>query len=124
MAAIRGEHLSKSFHHYQVLKEISFEVTDGNCYVLIGQNGAGKTTLLRILATLQRPSSGRFAIMGHDGMKERDRVREVLLFIAHGSHLYDELNAEENIRFAMGLWGMNPADREIKIVLDRVGIGA
>jgi heme ABC exporter ATP-binding subunit CcmA len=124
MPAIRGIHLSKSYHHYQVLKEISFEVPGGNCYVLIGQNGAGKTTLLRILATLLRPSSGRFEIMGHDGLKERNKVRETLLLIAHGSHLYDELNAEENIRFATGLWGISPADREIKIALDRVGIGA
>ena len=124
MAAIRGIQLSKSYHHYLVLKEISFEVAGGSCYVLIGQNGAGKTTLLRILATLQRPSSGRFEIMGHDGMEEKSKVREILIFLAHGSHLYDELNAEENIRFAMGLWGMRPTDKDIKIALDRVGIGA
>lgn len=124
MAAIRGIQLSKSYHHYSVLKEISFEVAGGHCYVLIGQNGAGKTTLLRILATLQRPSAGRFEIMGHDGTQEKTRVREVLILVAHGSHLYDELNAEENIRFAMGLWGISPTDREIKIALDRVGIGA
>ena len=124
MAAIRGIQLSKSYHHYQVLKEISLEVAGGDCYVLIGPNGAGKTTLLRILATLQRPSSGRFEIMGHDGVEEKDRIREVLLLVAHGSHLYDELNAEENIRFALGLRGMHPTDREIKVSLDHVGIGA
>ncbi|HXC62452.1 MAG TPA: heme ABC exporter ATP-binding protein CcmA [Nitrospiria bacterium] len=124
MAAIQGIQLSKSYHHYQVLKEISLEVSPGDCYVLIGPNGAGKTTLLRILATLQNPSSGRFEIMGHDGVKERDKIREVLLLVAHGSYLYDELNAEENIRFAMGLRGLYPTDHEIKIALDRVGIGA
>ncbi len=124
MAAIRGIQLSKSYHHYQVLKEISLEVASGDCYVLIGPNGAGKTTLLRILATLQRPSSGRFEIMGHDGIKEKDKIREALLLVAHGSYLYDELNAEENIRFALGLRGIHPIDREIKIALDRVGIGA
>lgn len=124
MAAIRGIRLSKSYHHYQVLKEISLEVSSGDCYVLIGPNGAGKTTLLRILATLQRPSSGRFEIMGHDGTGEKDKIREVLLLVAHGSYLYDELNAEENIRFALGLRGIHPTDREIKFSLDRVGIGA
>ena len=124
MIAIRGIQLSKSYHHYQVLKEISLEVPAGACYVILGPNGAGKTTLLRILATLQRPSSGRLEIMGYDGITERDRIREVLLLVAHGSYLYDELNAVENIRFAMGLLGRCPTDREIKIALDRVGIGA
>ena len=124
MVAIRGIQLSKSYRHYQVLKEISMEVAPGNCYVLIGPNGAGKTTLLRILATLQRPSSGRFEMMGHDGVEEKDKIREFLLLVAHGSYLYDELNAEENIRFALGLRGMHPIEREIKIALDRVGIGA
>jgi heme ABC exporter ATP-binding subunit CcmA len=124
MAAIQGIQISKSYRHYLVLKEVSLEVAAGTCYALIGPNGAGKTSLLRILATLQRPASGRFLIMGHDGIKERDKIRELLLLVAHGSYLYDELNAEENIRFALGLRGMRSADREIKSALDRVGIGA
>lgn len=124
MAALRGIQLGKSYQHYQVLKEISFEVAQGECYALFGPNGAGKTTLLKILATLQRPSSGRFEIMGYDGVEERDRARENLLLVAHGSYLYNELNAVENIRFTVSLRGMDPTDREVKIALDRVGIGA
>jgi heme ABC exporter ATP-binding subunit CcmA len=124
MLAIRGIQLSKSYHYYQVLREISLEVAVGQCYALFGPNGAGKTTLLRILATALRPSSGRFEVMGHDGVQERPRVRELLLLLGHGSYLYDELNAFENIRFTVALRGMSPTDREIKLALDRVGIGA
>lgn len=124
MTAIRGIQLSKSYRHYLALKEVSFEVAQGECYALFGPNGAGKTTLLRILATLQRPSSGRFEMMGHDGVGQRNKVRGILLLVAHGSYLYNELDAVENIRFAVALRGMSPIDREIKIALDRVGIGA
>ena len=124
MAAIRVIQLSKSYRHYQVLKEVSFEVAPGECYALFGPNGAGKTTLLKVLATLQKPSSGRFEVMDYDGVGDRGRVREVLLLLAHGSYLYNELDAVENLRFALGLRGISPANREIKIVLDRVGIGA
>jgi heme exporter protein A len=124
MLAIRGIQLSKSFHYYQVLKEVSLEMAEGECYALFGPNGAGKTTLLRILATVIRPSLGRFEVMGYDGAQEKLKVREVLFLIGHGSYLYDELNAVENIRFAIALRGMHPTDREIKIALDRVGIGA
>ena len=124
MTAIRGIQLSKAYRHFQVLKEISFELAPGECYAMFGPNGAGKTTLLKVLATLQRPSSGRFEVMGHDGVRERNRVREVLLLLAHGSYLYNDLDAVENIRFAMALRGISPTGREIKIALDRVGIGA
>lgn len=123
MTAIRGLDIGKSYRHYKVLKEISFEVDPGQCYVLFGSNGAGKTTLLKILATLQPPTSGRFEIMGHDGTRERDQIREVLLLLAHGSHLYNDLNAIENIRFALALRGLSPSAREIKTAVDRVGIG-
>jgi ABC-type multidrug transport system ATPase subunit len=62
--------------------------------------------------------------MGYDGIEEKIKVREVLLFVGHGSSHYDELNAVENIRFVVAMRGGNPTDREIKITLDRVGIGA
>lgn len=123
MSGIRGIQLSKSYRHYQVLKDVSFEVAPGECFALFGPNGAGKTTLLKILATLQHPSSGRFEMMGLDGIRERNRVREILLMMAHGSYLYNELDAVENVRFAVGLRGLFPTAREIKLVLDRVGIG-
>lgn len=122
--AIRSVQLGKSYHYYQVLKEVSFEVAEGECYALLGPNGAGKTTLLKVLATLQRPTLGRFEVLGYDGVQERMKVRALLHLVGHGSYLYDELNAVENIRFAMALYGKTPADREIKLALDRVGIGA
>jgi len=124
MSAIQGIQLSKSYRHYQVLKNVSFEVARGECYALFGPNGAGKTTLLKVLATLQKPSSGRFEMMGYDGIRDRNQVRAILLMIAHGSYLYSELDAVENLRFAVGLRGLSPTAREIKLALDRVGIGA
>ncbi|HUJ79375.1 MAG TPA: heme ABC exporter ATP-binding protein CcmA [Nitrospiria bacterium] len=122
--AIHAESISKSYHHYQVLQELSFELEVGTCYALFGPNGAGKTTLLKILATVHRPSGGRLAIMGRNALTEREAVRRQFFLLAHGSHLYDELNAVENLRFALGLRGVRPSDREIKLALDRVGIGA
>jgi len=122
--AIRADRLGKSYHHYQVLQEVSFQLAPGSCFALFGPNGAGKTTLLKILATLQRPDGGRLELLGLDGLADRAAVRASLFFIAHGSHLYDDLNAVENIRFTLGLRGRAAADREIKLALDRVGIGA
>ncbi|MFQ5579599.1 MAG: heme ABC exporter ATP-binding protein CcmA [Nitrospiria bacterium] len=124
MVAIRGIALSKSFHYHQVLSEISLEINEGECYALFGPNGAGKTTLLRIFATLHRPSSGRFEILGLDGFRERAKIREDLFMVSHGSYLYDDLSVVENLQFAIGIRGGKPTDHEIKRALDRVGIGA
>ena len=91
---------------------------------LFGPNGAGKTTLLRILATLQAPSQGQFTIFGQDGLAEKDAVRSILLFIAHGAHLYDELSATENLQFSLALRGQTPDPSQLKRALDQTGIGA
>ncbi len=124
MIAISGQEISKTYGYYQVLREVNLEVGCGECYALFGPNGAGKTTLLRILATLQRPTTGRFEILGRDGLRERDTVRATLLLLAHGCHLYEDLNAWENMQFALALRGLSLAQRQVKAVLDRVAIGA
>jgi len=124
MTAISATHLSKSFGHYHVLQNISIEIAQGECFALFGPNGSGKTTLLKIFATLQRPTSGHMAILGHDGSQGKEEIRASLMFLAHGSHLYEDLNAIENLQFALSLRGLSPSDHEIKVALDRVAIGA
>lgn len=123
MIAIRTSAISKSYRHFQVIREASFELMDGDCYALFGPNGAGKTTMLKILATLQKPSDGRIEILGFDAVEDRNRVREQILLMAHGTYLYADLDAVENIRFGLALRNLTAADREIKLALDRVEIG-
>jgi heme exporter protein A len=124
MSAIQVTDLSKAYGFYRIFEEVSFAIHPGTCFALFGPNGAGKTTLLRILATLQAPSGGQFTIFGQDGVAQKDSVRTILLFIAHGSHLYDELSATENLQFALALRGQSPAPSHLKRTLDQTGIGA
>lgn len=124
MIAIQVNSLSKAYGFYRIFEDLSFEIHPGECFALFGPNGAGKTTLLRILATLQAPSSGQFLIFGQDGVAQKDAVRENIMLIAHGSHLYDELSATENLQFALGLRGQSPDRSLIKRALDQTGIGA
>ncbi len=123
MSAIQVTSLSKAYGFYRIFEEISFSISSGACFALFGPNGAGKTTLLRILATLQAPSGGQFTIFGQDGMAQKEAVRAILLFIAHGSHLYEELSATENLRFTLALRGQSPKPFQLKQALDQTGIG-
>jgi polar amino acid transport system ATP-binding protein len=58
MAILEVEHICKSFHHTEVLKDISFSLEKGQVLSIIGSSGSGKTTLLRCLNFLERPDKG------------------------------------------------------------------
>lgn len=85
-----------------------------------GHNGSGKSTLLRVLSTALRPTGGRAWIYGADVSREADVVRGHVGFLAHYPGLYDDLTAEENLRFACRMLGV--ALSQIPPVLERVGL--
>ena len=124
MVAIQSFQLSKSYGYYKIFEDLSFSIEGGECVALFGPNGAGKTTLLQVLATLTRPTSGRFEILGYDGITQKSTIRNSVMILAHGSHLYDDLNAIENLQFACALRGQSPTLQEITRALDFVNIGA
>ncbi len=124
MIALSCHGIGKAYGHFQVLHDVNLAIAEGECFALFGPNGSGKTTLLNILATLQRPSTGHYEMLGLHGLRDKDAIRAHLVFLAHGTHLYDELNAKENLAFALALRGQHPTDRDVKRALDRVAIGA
>lgn len=102
---IRG--LRKTFGANAVLDGVSFSLDGGEVLVLLGPNGAGKTTLLKILATLLRPSAGRGRVLGFDLAKDVEPIRARVGFLAHGSYVYEDLTAGENLRFWATMAGLS-----------------
>ena len=103
--AIRAEGLGKGFGPARVLDGVSLDVQPGEIVALLGANGAGKTTLLKILATLMRPTRGVARVAGLDCVREAEAVRRVVGVVAHGTYLYEDLTALENLKFWTGLAG-------------------
>jgi heme exporter protein A len=96
---ISARGLRRAFGRQRVLDGVDLDVQRGEAVALLGANGAGKTTLLRIVATLVRPTAGRVRVAGADCAREPEAARRQLGFLGHGSWLYEDLTALENLRF-------------------------
>src|SRR5437773_2040556 len=112
--------LVKAFGLRPVLRGISFGVAHGATVALLGANGSGKTTLLRILAGLSRPTSGTLSVGGWSMPKEAWAVRMQLGVVGHQPILYDDLTAEENLRFYARLYNVEDPAKRAAVALDRV----
>jgi len=115
----RLEGVSRLFGTFAALRQISAGLEPGRCYVLIGENGAGKSTLLRILAGLLRPSFGVVRVFGE---LEPQQARARIGYMSHAPMLYDELTAQENLRYFRDLYPgrqcLTPADALRQVGLD------
>lgn len=95
------DQVSKLFGSFAALRQVTAEFEPGNCYVLIGENGAGKSTLLRVLAGLIQPTLGTIKVFG--GL-DPHQARERIGYMSHAPMLYDELTAQENLRYFASLY--------------------
>jgi heme exporter protein A len=120
MIHVRG--LNKSFGDHWALRGVDLDVAEGECLALIGPNGAGKTTLLRILSTLTKPSAGAVSVAGQDLSAGAAEVRRRVGFLSHQPLLYDELTAEENLRFYGRMYDVREPEKRIVALLHRVGL--
>jgi ABC-type multidrug transport system ATPase subunit len=125
----RFDAVSKLFGTFAALRQVSVDFEPGRCYVLLGENGAGKSTLLRILAGLLRPSFGKVTVFGGlkmDGLEpvglDPHDARERIGYMSHAPMLYDELTAEENLRYFSSLYAgcdcLTPAEALAQVGLD------
>jgi heme ABC exporter ATP-binding subunit CcmA len=108
---VRVAGLVRVFGAQRVLDGVDLDVAAGEAVAVLGPNGAGKTTLLKIVATLMRPTRGSAAVGGHDCVRAAESARALLGVIAHGTHVYDDLTARENLAFWLRLNGLR-ADRD------------
>ncbi len=120
MTALSVERIWKYYGDYPALRDISFDVQEGECVALLGRNGAGKTTLLKILAGLSRAARGAVKVFGKDVM---DRAsRQSFGILGHGIAIYDELSAIENLKLFAALYGLTNAEARARQWLERVNL--
>ena len=105
MDAIVVNNVSKSYGKLQALSDVSFSVSKGEVFGLIGPDGAGKTSMFRILGSLLLPDAGTVAVDGYDVVKQMREVRSRVGYMPGKFSLYQDLTIEENLHFFATLFG-------------------
>jgi len=108
--SIKIKNISKSFKAVKALKNISFEVKEGELFGLIGPDGAGKTTLFRILTTLLIADEGTASVAGYDVLSHFKDIRNSVGYMPGRFSLYQDLTVEENLAFFATIFGTTIAE--------------
>lgn len=111
------------------LREVNFEVNEGEFVAIMGPSGCGKSTLLNILGLLDNPTEGTYTLNGRDvsTLKENERTeirKGVIGFVFQSFNLIDELNVYENIELPL-LYMNTPAKerkQRVEAVMERMAM--
>ena len=118
------ENISHAYKKRQALDNVSFDVSCGEIFGLLGPNGSGKTTLFRILSTLMPVTSGSVRILGHDLATEVKAIRNLLGVVFQHPGLDAKLTVVENLRHHGHLYGLagKTLRHRISELLERFGV--
>jgi ABC-type multidrug transport system ATPase subunit len=118
------EQVVRRFGARAVLNSVSFTVESSQAFGIAGANGSGKTVLLRLLASLDRPTSGRVVIHGYDSVRRARAVRDRIGYVPEEPMLYDGLTAEQYLQFVGRARGLGKQVRQVAVdtLLQVVGL--
>lgn len=97
---VRVENVRKEFDRYPALHDVSLDIRSGELIALLGPSGSGKTTLLRLIAGLERPTSGRIFFGGDDASDKSVQERNIGFVFQHYA-LFRHMSVGENIAFGL-----------------------
>src|SRR5690242_17078893 len=106
---LQARDLRKRYGALTAVDGASFDVERGTCVGLLGPNGAGKTTTVSMIAGVLRPDGGEVRIVGEPLRGDADPRKAKLGLVPQELALYEELTADDNLRFFGALYDLQPA---------------
>ena len=127
LSGIKKSYNMGKSNEYKALKEISLEISDGECVAIMGKSGAGKSTLLHILGGVDQPTSGTVTISGTDMHSlNEDKLaifrRRQIGLIYQFYNLLPVLNVEENILLPYLLDGRKLEQERLDQMIEMLGL--
>ena len=116
--AINIENLKKSYGEIEAIKGISFQVSKGEMFGLVGPDGAGKTTTIRIICGLLSQNSGNVYVFDEDIIKNKRKIQKNIGYLSQKFSLYGDLTVDENIEFFADIHGVKDFDIRRNELLD------
>jgi ABC-2 type transport system ATP-binding protein len=107
---LKVEHLKKRYGQLEAVKDVGFEVGEGEVFALIGPNGAGKTTTLRIVSTLLTPTEGSITLAGFDLKSHPEKIRERISYLPEEAGAYRNLKARRYLEFMARFYAADAAE--------------
>jgi ABC-2 type transport system ATP-binding protein len=122
--AVEVESLRRLYGTREALAGVTFAVSRGEIFGLLGPNGGGKTTLFKILSTLMPATEGKVHVFGHDLAYEPHAVRRRLGVVFQHVSLDPKLRVIENLQHHGHLYGLHGKilRSRARVVLDRLGL--
>lgn len=115
------QNLCKSFGKKQILKDVSFEIDEGDILAFIGPNGSGKTTTIKLILGLQNIDSGSVKINGYDVEKDFVKSIEKVGAIVENPDTYMYLSGWQNLKLVANLY-KGVTDDDLKTIVKTVGL--
>jgi len=115
--AIIIESLKRNYGKVTAVKGVSYSVSEGEMFGLVGPDGAGKTTTIRMLTGLLRPDSGNAKVLGYDLLTQQNLIKNEIGYLSQKFSLYGDLTIDENIEFFADIHGVkNFKDRRNELL--------
>ncbi len=107
--------LNKKFGEVHAVKNLNFEVKQGEILGFLGPNGAGKTTTMRMITCFIPPTSGSIRVEGIDTKEDDLAVRQKIGYLPESTPLYNDMLVLEYLKFVGGIRGMQGAKLNSRI---------
>lgn len=125
---LKVENLNKKFGKKNVLKDINFEVNNGDIIAIVGPSGSGKSTLLRCLNMIERPTSGKVIFDKYNIMNSKinlNKYRMNVGMVFQQFNLFPHMTVLENITLVpvkLGILNEKEAKKKAEILLEDIGL--
>jgi ABC-2 type transport system ATP-binding protein len=112
------KNLKKKIGKNEIIKDLSFQINEGEIFGFLGPNGSGKTTTIRMMVDLISMDSGSITIFGKDIKKEREEALKSIGAVVENPELYNYLSGYENLMQIARIRGIskNKVDETVKLV--------
>ena len=117
---IAVEHLNRTYGSLHAVRDVSFNIGQGEVIGLLGPNGAGKTTIMKMMCGFLEPSSGKVTINGADIAQSTKLAQSFIGYLPENLPVYPEMTVMAYLEYAAGLRGIAEQSQgaEIRRVID------